>query len=119
MVTRIELSGIKFYACHGVLEQERIVGNTFVVDLSLTAPLDEAVESDDLNDTINYAQVYAIVKSEMNIPSNLLEHVGGRIVNALKRQFPQLISLELKISKLNPPIGGDIYSASVILQQTY
>jgi dihydroneopterin aldolase len=119
MITCIELKEIRFYAYHGVMEQERLVGNQFVVDVLLTVPLEEAMRSDDLNDTINYARVYEVIQSEMTIPSNLLEHVAGRILSALKRTFPQLTAIELKVSKLNPPMGGEIESASVKVRQTY
>ena len=106
---------MKFYAYHGVLEQERRVGNTFVVDLMLTAPLEKAVQSDQLEDTINYAEVYELTKQEMNIPSQLLEHVAGRICRALRHHFPQIEQIEIRVSKLNPPFGGDVHSASVLL----
>ena len=106
---------MKFYAYHGVLEQERRVGNTFVVDLTLTAPLEKAVQSDQLEDTINYAEVYELTKQEMNIPSQLLEHVAGRICRALRHHFPQIEQIEIRVSKLNPPFGVDVHSASVLL----
>ena len=106
---------MKFYAYHGVLEQERRVGNTFVVDLTLTAPLEKAVQSDQLEDTSNYAEVYELTKQEMNIPSQLLEHVAGRICRALRHHFPQIEQIEIRVSKLNPPFGGDVHSASVLL----
>ena len=115
MTTKITLQAMKFYAYHGVLEQERRVGNTFVVDLTLTAPLEKAVQSDQLEDTINYAEVYELTKQEMNIPSQLLEHVAGRICRALRHHFPQIEQIEIRISKLNPPFGGDVHSASVLL----
>lgn len=119
MITKIELASMNFYAYHGVMPQERQVGNRFVVDLTLTAPLVAAVESDELDDTINYATVYEIVKREMDIPSRLIEHVAGRILKSLKAHFQQLKGIELKLSKLNPPFGGDIYSASVLLSEIY
>ena len=119
MTVQIELEAMKFYAYHGVAPQETRVGNTFVVNLVLTAPLEKAVASDDLEDTINYAVVYEVVKREMAIPSKLIEHAAGRILAALKETFPQLLMIELKLSKLNPPFGGDVYSASVILRETY
>ena len=106
---------MKFYAYHGVLEEERRGGNTFVVDLTLTAPLEKAVQSDQLEDTINYAEVYELTKQEMNIPSQLLEHVAGRICRALRHHFPQIEQIEIRVSKLNPPFGGDVHSASVLL----
>lgn len=119
MTVKIELDTMKFYAYHGVSPQETRVGNTFVVNLVLTAPLEKAVVSDDLNDTINYAAVYEIIKKEMSVPSKLLEHAAGRMLETLKEAFPQLLAVRLKLSKLNPPFGGDVYSASVILEETY
>ena len=119
MTTRIELKEMRFYAYHGVMPHETKVGNNFVVNLILTAPLEQAVRSDELDDTINYAAVYEVVKEQMDIPSKLIEHAAGRILYALKERFPQLAAIELKLSKLNPPFGGDIHSASIILDETY
>lgn len=119
MTTKIELEKMRFYAYHGVMPQETKVGNDFVVDLILTAPLEQAVKSDELDDTINYAAVYAVVKEQMDIPSKLIEHAAGRILYALKERFPQLAAVELKLSKLNPPFGGDVHSASIILGETF
>ena len=119
MTSKIELKGMKFYAYHGVSVQERQVGNIFVVNLLLTAPLEDAIESDELRFTINYASVYEVVKAEMGIPSNLLENAAGRIMNSLKLNFPVLTQVEIKLTKLNPPFGGDLQSASVILDKTF
>lgn len=119
MTTRIELKAMKFYAYHGVMPQETKVGNHFVVNLTLTAPLEQAVKSDELDDTINYAAVYAVVKEQMDIPSKLIEHAAGRILYALKECFPQLTAISLKLSKLNPPFGGDVHSASILLDETF
>ena len=116
MTTKIELRRMTFYAYHGVAPQETRVGNTFIVDLILTAPLENAVWSDDLSDTINYATVYETVKAEM---ARLLEHAAGRILKALKERFPQITEVELVLSKLNPPFGGDIHSASIILKEGF
>lgn len=119
MTSQIELKDIKFHAFHGVSPQERKVGNTFVVNLTLTAPLEQAIASDKLEYTINYAEVYTIVKQEMAIPSLLLEHIAGRILTSLKHKFPQITAIRVKVSKLNPPFGGDVYSASVIVEEIY
>lgn len=119
MVSKIELKEMKFYAYHGVGEQERVVGNHFVVTVLLTAPLVKAIENDHLVNTINYASVYEIVKREMEVPSWLLEHVAGRILQAVKAAFSQIQEIELKVSKINPPFGGDVESASVILIERY
>jgi dihydroneopterin aldolase len=119
MKTMIELKSMKFYAYHGVSMQEKTVGNNFVVDLSYSFPMDKAFESDDLNDTINYADVYNVIKLEMERPSNLIEHVTERISNALKSEFPQITYLKIKLSKLNPPIEGEIYSASIMIEKSW
>lgn len=119
MRTQIELKEMKFYAYHGVMEQERTVGNHFTVDLLLTASLEEATRSDHLEDTMNYATVYDVVKKEMEVPSRLIEAVAGRILEALKSRFPQLTEVKLTLSKLNPPFGGDIRCASVILTEKF
>lgn len=119
MTTQIELKEMKFYAFHGVLPQESIVGNTFVVDLLLTADLAQAIQSDFLEDTINYAEVFEVVKAEMEIPSKLLEHVAGRILSSLKENFPQLQKVHLKLAKLNPPFSGEVHSTSVILNEQF
>lgn len=119
MQTQIELTDMKFYAYHGAFPQETMVGNTFVVDLTITAPLQRAVESDELADTINYATVYALIEREMDQPSKLIEHAAGRILASLKKNFPEIQHIRLKLSKQNPPFGGDIRYASVILEENY
>lgn len=119
MTSKIELEGMRFYAFHGVAPQERTVGNSFVVTLSLTVPLGVAAESDELAHTVNYAEVYESVNEEMKIPSRLLEHVAGRILYALKKRFPEVTAARVKVSKLTPPFGGDVQSASVILEECW
>ncbi|MDR1644617.1 MAG: dihydroneopterin aldolase [Tannerellaceae bacterium] len=119
MIGRIVLKEMRFYAFHGVGWQENVVGNHFVVSLTLSAPLSEAIESDELGDTIDYSVVYRLVKKEMDISSRLIEHVGGRILRAVKAHYPCITEIELSLSKLNPPVGGDIHSACVVLKETY
>lgn len=117
MNAKIELKSMKFYAHHGVFPQETKVGNLFIIDLVLTADIQAAIETDDLNDTINYADVYHLVKQEMDKPSKLLEHVAGRIIRTLKSHFYQIQHVSIRLAKLNPPFGGDVYSAAVILEE--
>ena len=119
MITKIVLRDMKFHAFHGVSPQERCVGNDFLVNLTLTAPLEKAVTSDNLDATVNYATVCSLVKKEMNIPSLLIEHVAGRILHALKIHFPCITEIEISLSKLNPPVGCEMHSASVVLVETY
>lgn len=115
MESYILLENIQIYAHHGVFNQETLVGNNFVVNLKIKINLLKAVSSDNLNDTVSYALVYEVVKREMTINSKLLEHVAGRIVSSLKKEFQEIEQIELKLSKLNPPVGGQVESASVVL----
>lgn len=102
----IELRHLTFHAHHGVLPEERLLGNTFTVDLTLEADISHAVTTDQLSGTINYAEAYEVVKREMNIPSQLLEHVCGRIGTALLHHFPTLQQVQVSVAKHNPPIEG-------------
>lgn len=97
---------MEFKAYHGVLEQEKVRGNEFVVDFRGELDLSAAAESDNLNDTLNYADIYDIVAYEMSVPSELLENVAGRIMKAIEAQFPQLVSFSIRVSKKRPPVDG-------------
>lgn len=102
----IELVGMEFHAFHGCLEQERREGNTFMVDFRGKADLKKAAKSDNLEDTIDYSKVYEIVAAEMAKPSNLLENVAARIVDAVKRADLGFWFVLVRVSKKNPPVGG-------------
>ena len=109
----ILLSDLRFHAFHGVLPQERLVGGNFVVDLRVGYPLAQAMTFDQVDDTLNYASLYALVEREMQQPSSLLEHVAGRIAQAIAKTFPQALSIDLTLTKQNPPIGADCKGAGV------
>lgn len=102
----IELEGMEFKAYHGCLEQEKVRGNSFTVDFRGELDLSAAAESDNLNDTLNYADIYEIISEEMSIPSELLENVAGRIMKEIERRFPQLVSFSVRVSKKRPPVDG-------------
>ncbi|MDR1499457.1 MAG: dihydroneopterin aldolase [Tannerellaceae bacterium] len=119
MISRIILNNIRFYAFHGVSGQEKVVGNNFIVSIGITAPLDRAIASDSVCDTIDYADLYSLVKKEMDTPSSLLEHIAGRILRSLKDSFPQITEAEITVSKLNPPLMGEVESATVVLRETF
>lgn len=118
MKSKIVLTRMQFHAHHGVAAQERICGNEFVVSLELTADLSRAAETDDLAHTLNYADVYQAIKAEMDIPSNLLEHLALRIARQLFSRFPSAEALRLKVEKLNPPMNAHIHSAAVEMECT-
>lgn len=113
----IELIGMEFKAYHGCLEEERRDGNVFVVDLLGRADLDLAAESDRLEDTVDYSAIYGLVAEEMARPSNLLENVAGRIVEAVAGSFPGLVELKVSVSKKNPPVGGRCHWSKVTLER--
>ena len=110
------LKNVRFYAFHGVMPQERQVGGEFLLSLKVGYPLDKAMESDDVKDTLNYATLFELAKREMDIPSQLLEHVAGRIVKAITTAFPEVTSIDLELTKQNPPMGADSEGAGVVVK---
>lgn len=117
--TSITLRDVRFYAYHGVLPAEQRLGNDYLLTLTLYFPASKAMGSDEVGDTINYAEVYEVVKKEMDIPSKLLEHVTGRILDALGKYFPVLKRAECTLTKVAPPIAsfqssGVSFSATAI-----
>ena len=113
MLSYIYLKDLRFFARHGVARQEQLVGNTFVVNLRVQADFSRAVLTDEVSDTISYADLYTAIKAEMAVPSRLLEHVAGRIVRRLFADFPGIEGIELSLSKRNPPMGADIETAGI------
>ncbi len=111
----IEVTGIHVYARHGVMPQEGLVGNEFVVDLSVEYPADDAVERDDLDGTLNYAEAIELVRKEMTEPSRLLEHVAGRIRMALKQRWPLIRGGYVRVCKPNAPVGAQVDNVCVKL----
>jgi dihydroneopterin aldolase len=95
------------------MPQETKVGGEFMVDLRVGYPIADAMQSDEVADTLNYAELFQLVKREMEIPSKLLEHVAGRIVNAVENRFPTVSSIDLWVTKENPPMGADCSGACV------
>ena len=116
-MAKILVEGIKLYAYHGCMEEEAVIGGNYIVDVCIEANLDKPSESDKLNDTIDYATVYAIVAKEMAVRSKLIEHAAKRILDTLKRKFPKSEKIEVKVTKLNPPIPGEVEKVSVVLSE--
>ena len=115
MKTSVFIDEVRFHAFHGVMPQERTVGADFTVSLRVEYDFSRAVETDDLADTISYADLYDILKSEMAVPSRLLEHVAGRIVRSIADRYPQVSAISVRLSKDNPPMGADCRGAGVEL----
>ena len=115
-MSTISIEQMEFYAYHGCFKEEQIIGTRFLLDLYLETNTENAEKSDVLADTVNYQEVYLLVKKEMEIKSKLLEHVGRRILDAIQGRFPEVKSAELKISKMNPPLGGKMKNVSLTLR---
>ena len=114
---KVALEGLEFHAFHGVYPHERESGNWFEVDISVETDFSRAAATDELVGTVNYETLFRLVKEEMEQPSKLLETVAEKIVNDVLTNFPSVKSVQFKISKLNPPIGGKCKKATVSLSK--
>jgi dihydroneopterin aldolase len=111
----IYIKNLRFRAYHGALEQEKLTGNDYVVNVRVGYPMADALEKDDLDGTVNYATLFEIVKKEMQVASSLIENVAYRIARSVFENFPKAESIDIDISKLNPPMGADCDGAGVEL----
>jgi len=112
---QISLTDIELFAYHGVLPQERQIGGWYKVDITLVVPDEQSTETDCLQQTVNYAEVYDVIKEEMNIPSKLIEHVAGRIARRIKSEFALVSQVKIKLTKKHPPISGANVNACIEL----
>jgi dihydroneopterin aldolase len=109
----ISVQDIRLYSYHGCLEQETLIGSDYIVNIDIETDLSLSAISDDLSKTIDYVEVNKVVKQEMAIPSKLLETVAYRIINRLTKNHTQIDYLSVSISKLNPPINGDVERVTI------
>jgi len=114
----IQIEGMEFYSFHGHYLEEQIVGSRFVVDLTIETDMSRAARTDNLDDAVNYQRAYEIVRAQMEKKSYLLENIAGRILDALFDELNGIISATVKVSKLNPPVGGKTAAVSVIMSKT-
>ena len=113
--SHIILQEMRFYAYHGVLPQERVVGGDYTVSVEVDVDVTSAIEHDVVDVTLNYAELYEVVQHEMLTPSDLLEHLAGRIGKAIMTAFPQVKAVDLIVMKDNPPMGADCKGAGIKL----
>ncbi|MDR2204666.1 MAG: dihydroneopterin aldolase [Flavobacteriaceae bacterium] len=111
--SKLIIENLKIYAYHGVLPEENIIGTYYILNVELHADLWKAAETDDLNDTVNYAEINDLIHEEMKIKSKLLEHVAARIINRIKEKFAEISFIKIKITKTNPPMNAELKGASV------
>lgn len=118
MESYIYIKEARFHAYHGVLPQEQTVGQDFLVSIRCGVDISMAMEHDMLEVALDYGVLYRLIEHEMSITSQLVEHVAGRIARQVFITFPHVKSIDLTITKLNPPIGGDCEGAGVEVHLT-
>lgn len=114
-MNRVELVNMEFFAHHGCFSEEQIIGNKFIVNFWADANFEKPRESDNIEDALNYQEVYNIIAKEMKQKSHLLEHVAGRILTAIKEKYPFIENAQVSIDKLNPPLGGLVGASRVVM----
>ena len=119
MSSKIILENINIYAYHCIFTEEKKLGTYYIVNTEIVADITKAAETDDLNDTINYALINDIIHVEMKISSELLEHVAGRIIKKIKSEFPQVQKVKVKITKTKPPMKGEMKGVSVEFEENF
>lgn len=119
MMIEIHLENMEFFAYHGCIKEEQIIGNKFTVDLSYKFDGLDAAISDDINKTIDYQEIYNLVAEVIKTNSKLIENLAYRISQKVHQAFPNIKEIKVKVSKINPPLSGKIHSVSATIQQTF
>ncbi len=115
MIYQVKIEKIELRAAHGCYDLEKKIGGNFTVDIVLDIEDSGAVGADDVAQTVNYIEVYDIIREQMSIPSNIIENAAMRMIDAVYACFPQVRRVEVTLSKLAPPIGGKAANVSVTL----
>ena len=113
----IALEGLEFFSYHGFYDEEQKMGNKYSVDIVVTADFSEAARLDRLSATVNYGELYRITANVMQQPARLLGHIAHRIIQEIRVEYPDILAVEVSVSKFNPPIGGVCHRAKVTLKE--
>src|SRR5690606_40257460 len=116
---KIILENIRIYSNHGCLDEEALIGSDYLIDLEIEADLSKSAQTDDLNDTVDYVHLNKIVKEEVSIRSKLLEKVADRVLQRIENEITMVRFARVKLSKMNPPIGGHVEEVSIILEKQF
>jgi len=114
---KILLENVRVFTNHGCLTEEELIGSEYRVDLEVTTDLTKSSQTDDLNDTVDYVYLNKVIKEEMAIRSKLLEQVAKRILNRIFEDEPMVEEATVKVSKINPPLGGDVEKVTIQMTQ--
>jgi len=109
----IKVENIRVFAFHGCLKEETKIGSDYRVDLEVKADLQTSAKTDSLSDTVDYVFLNKVIREEMNNPSHLLETVAKRILKRIFNEDKLVTKATVRISKLNPPIGGDVEMVTI------
>jgi dihydroneopterin aldolase len=113
----IKLTNIRTYSYHGCLEEEAKIGSNYRVDLIIKTNLKPSAHTDELIDTVDYVDLNRIVIEEMAIRAKLLEHVAQRIINRILSELIMVTQVKIEVTKLNPPIGGDVEGVTICMKK--
>ncbi len=114
-MAKIALEGVEFFAYHGVYDEEQKIGNKYSIDVVIEADVSEAAQYDRLRDTINYEKVYRIIAEVMQKRARLLEHIAYQIIERIRIEYATVQSIEVSVSKYNPPVGGVCLRSKITL----
>ncbi len=115
----IEVNGIKCYSYHGCLPEEGKIGGNYIVDVKVTTDFSNSFISDSLSDTVDYVAINKIVEEEMMQRSKLIEHVGNRIMQRFKQELRGVLKAKIKVTKISPPIDGNVENVAIIIEETF
>ncbi len=115
---RILLENVRVYTNHGCLDEEALIGSEYRVDLEVSTDLTKSSKTDDLKDTVDYVYLNKVIKQEMSIRSKLLEQVAQRILDRIFAEEDMVLQATVKVSKLNPPLGGDVEKVTIEMSQS-
>ncbi len=113
----IKLTNIRTFSFHGCLEEEAKIGSNYSVNLKINTNLEPSAKTDELTDTVDYVDLNRIVVEEMAIRAKLLEHVAKRIMDSVLKELPMVTKIEVEVTKLNPPIGGDVEAVTIVMKK--
>lgn len=115
----IALEGMKFFAYHGYYDHEREYGNQFVIDVYVETDFTEATVKDELQATLDYEEVYSMVRKAMEQKYYLLEYLGSKIIESIHGGFPDIKHVRVRVSKLNPPVKGEVQRVFIEVEQHF
>lgn len=113
----IKLTNIRTFSFHGCLEEEAKIGSNYSVNMTIKTNLQPSAKTDELTDTVDYVDLNRIVVEEMAIRAKLLEHVAKRIIDRVLKELQMVTKIEVEVTKLNPPIGGDVEGVTIIMKK--